>query len=76
MRYLQVFIGLILLAKGVKECVALPAALSALNVTSAYSAGEATGLVIGTLAVLAGGLVLLAHSWRGRSSSSKSASAL
>lgn len=75
MRYLQVFIGLILLADGVKECMALPAALSALHVASAYSAGEAAGLIIGILAVLAGGVVLLARSCPGRRGSFKTASA-
>lgn len=65
MRYLQCLLGIILIFKGIKECIALPAGIAALHVGSAYTAGEAAGLVIGTLALLAGGLIFLVYSWRG-----------
>lgn len=66
MRSMQFIIGIILVVKGIGDCFALPAAISALHVGSAYSAGEATGLVVGTLAVLAGGVMLALHTWRAR----------
>lgn len=66
MRYLQFVIGIILVIKGVCDCIALPSAITALHVGSAYSAGEATGLVVGSLAVLIGGVVIVLHSWRAR----------
>lgn len=75
MRVVQVLIGIILLIEGTKGCIALPAALSALHVSSAYSAGEATGLVLGAFAMLAGGVLLLVHGWSGRRSSAAKLSA-
>jgi len=66
MRYLQFVIGIILVFKGVRDCIALPAAITALHVGSAHSAGEATGLVVGSLAVLVGGVALVLHGWRAK----------
>jgi hypothetical protein len=66
MRYLQLVTGIVLVIKGVHECVVLPAAIAALRVGSAYSAGEATGLAIGALAVLVGGVTLVLHGWRAK----------
>lgn len=67
MRYAKLIIGIVLLIKGIKAAFALPASLSAVHVpagaagfASAYAAGEAAGLVIGTLAILAGGVILFA----------------
>lgn len=64
MRHVQLVIGVILVIKGISDCIALPAALSALQLGTAYSAGEATGLVIGAMAVLAGGVILVLKNWR------------
>jgi len=64
MRYMQFVIGVILLIKGIKEVIALPAAASSIHVGSAYTAGEMTGLVVGTLAVVVGGGVLVTRGWR------------
>lgn len=66
MRYVQLVMGLILVVKGVKECITLPAAISALQIGSPYPAGEAVGLVVGTLALLFGGAILVAQGWRAK----------
>jgi hypothetical protein len=64
MRYLQLVAGTLFVIKGICKCIALPSALAALHVDSAYSAGEATGLVIGALGILAGGVALISHGRR------------
>jgi hypothetical protein len=66
MRYVRFVIGFILVVKGVKDCIALPAAISGLQIGASYSAGEATGLIVGTLALLAGGAILVMQGWRAR----------
>lgn len=81
MRYVKLIIGLLLVAKGVADCIHLPAALAAAHThgalqtghaSSAFLAGEAAGrvlgvemhLAVGALAVLIGGILLVAGAWR------------
>ena len=66
MRYAQVVLGILLVLKGIRECMILPKALWALHATSLAGAGRGAGMLIGTLSVLAGGLLLLFCAWRGR----------
>jgi hypothetical protein len=68
MRYAKIIIGVILLIKGIKAVIALPAAISAVHAvagtpayTAGHTAGVMVGLVIGPLAVLIGGAILLAN---------------
>ncbi len=77
MRYVKIVVGLLLIAKGVVDFTRLPGALAATHAHSAlavghvstgFLAGEAagveTGLVVGALAVLIGGVLLVASAWR------------
>lgn len=66
MRYLQIVIGLIVLSRGIASGVALPARLSALHLDSAYAAGQATGMTVVPLALLAGGVLLIVQGWSRR----------
>lgn len=75
MRYMQCAIGVIFVIKGIRECIALPTAIAALHMGSAYSAGEAAGLVAGAPAVLVGGVALCVHDRRARRAVAVGASA-
>ncbi len=83
MRYVKMIVGILLVAKGVIDCIRLPAvlasahshaSLAAGHVASGFAAGEAAGrvagfragAVIGALAVLVGGVLLVVDAWRRR----------
>lgn len=81
MRYARIVVGILLIAKGVIDCIRLPAALAAAHAHSALAVGHVgigflagetagraagieTGLVVGALVVLIGGVLLVAGAWR------------
>lgn len=67
MRYVLILLGILLVLKGLHECIELARALAPLlHAHSAYAAGKAAGGIVGTLAVLAGGVALIAQGWRAK----------
>jgi hypothetical protein len=69
MRYAKIIVGLILIAKGVADCIRLPVALTAAHAhggllaghaESGLTAGEAAGRILGfEIGIVAGALVIL-----------------
>lgn len=62
--FLEFVVGVILLLKGLRGCLHLPSVLATAHWGSVWSAGHLAITLIGTLATLVGGGLLVAHAWR------------